>query len=72
MHKLRRIDIGRSEKLHEKINKFVEKLKAKMNIKSIYLFGSVARNDFNEGSDIDIAIIGDFKERFFGQGRQNS
>ncbi len=24
----------------------------------------MARNDFNEGSDIDLAIIGDFKERF--------
>ena len=30
----------------------------------VNLFGSVARNDFNEGSDNDITIIGDFKERF--------
>jgi len=28
----------------------------------------VARNDFNEGSDIDLAIIGDFRERFLDRG----
>lgn len=64
MHKICRIDISRSEKLFDKISKFVEKITSHINIKKIYLFGSVARNDFNEGSDIDLAIIGDFKERF--------
>ncbi len=64
MHKLRRIDISRSEKLHEKIKSFIAQLKTQIYIKRVYLFGSVARNDFNEGSDIDIAIIGDFNERF--------
>ncbi len=64
MHKICRIDISRSEKLLEKINWFVEKIASRMNIKKVYLFGSVARNDFNEGSDIDLAIIGDFEERF--------
>ena len=64
MYKLCRIDINRSEKLHERINRFVSKITSGRNIKRIYLFGSVARDDFNEGSDIDIAIIGDFEERF--------
>ncbi|CAG0981599.1 hypothetical protein METP3_02113 [Methanosarcinales archaeon] len=64
MHKIRRIDISRSEELPGKIKSFVGKLTSRINIKKIYLFGSVARNDFNEGSDIDLAIIGDFKERF--------
>ena len=64
MHKICRIDIGRSEELFGKINCFVEKLTSHINIKKVYLFGSMARNDFNEGSDIDLAIIGDFKERF--------
>jgi len=64
MHKIRRIDISRSEKLFNKIDLFVEKIASRLNIKKIYLFGSVARNDFNEGSDIDLAIIGDFRERF--------
>jgi predicted nucleotidyltransferase len=64
MHKICRIDIIRSEELPGKIKSFIEKLTSRMNIKKVYLFGSVARNDFNEGSDIDLAIIGDFKERF--------
>ena len=68
MYKLCRIDIERSEKLHERINRFVSKITSGCNIKRTYLFGSVARDDFNEGSDIDIAIIGDFKERFLDRG----
>jgi len=64
MHKICRIDISRSKELFDKINRFVEKLVSRIKVKKVYLFGSVARNDFNEGSDIDIAIIGDFKERF--------
>jgi predicted nucleotidyltransferase len=64
MHKICRIDNSRSEKLPGKIKRFVEKLASHIDIKKVYLFGSVARNDFNEGSDIDLAIIGDFKERF--------
>jgi len=64
MHKICRIDISRSEKLPGKIKSFVEELVSHIHIKKVYLFGSVARNDFNEGSDIDLAIIGDFSERF--------
>ncbi len=64
MHKICRIDISRSKELPGKINSLVEKLASHIDIKKVYLFGSVARNDFNEGSDIDLAIIGDFKERF--------
>ena len=30
----------------------------------VYLFGSFARGDIHEGSDIDLIIIGDFSERF--------
>src|SRR5659263_18131 len=64
MHKICRIDISRSKELFNKINRFVEILVSNIKVKKVYLFGSVACNDFNEGSDIDIAIIGDFKERF--------
>ena len=30
----------------------------------VYLFGSFARGDIHEGSDIDLIIVGDFSERF--------
>ncbi|MDY7033586.1 MAG: nucleotidyltransferase domain-containing protein [Thermodesulfobacteriota bacterium] len=34
-------------------------------MREIYLFGSSAKGDLHEGSDIDLLIIGDFKEKFF-------
>jgi UTP:GlnB (protein PII) uridylyltransferase len=33
-------------------------------VEFVYLFGSFARGDIHEGSDIDLIIIGDFSERF--------
>jgi len=29
------------------------------------MFGSFARGEIHEGSDIDLIVVGDFKERFF-------
>jgi len=43
---------------------FVKMLKEKYQISSIYLYGSFATGDIHEGSDIDLLIIGNFKERF--------
>jgi predicted nucleotidyltransferase len=34
-------------------------------VKEVYLFGSFAKDEIHEGSDIDLLIIGDFQERFF-------
>jgi len=31
---------------------------------AVILFGSFARGDINEGSDVDICVVADFKERF--------
>ena len=64
MHKIRRVNIERSEKIYEKIDAFARKLKRQFPIKEIYLYGSFARRDINEGSDIDILIVGDFQEPF--------
>ncbi len=64
MYKLRRIDIEKSEKIFEDLKKFVKKLKKEFNCE-VYLFGSFAKGEIHEGSDIDLLIIGDFKERFF-------
>jgi len=35
-------------------------LKSKHKVKKVYLYGSFARGDFNEGSDIDLIIVGEF------------
>jgi len=58
-YSLSRNDIRESLKtfLHVIINQF--------NIDKILLFGSHARGDFHEYSDIDLIIVGDFEERFF-------
>jgi len=64
MLKLCRIDIKGSKKIDKEFINFFKKLKERYNVKHIYLYGSYARNEFNEGSDIDLLIVGDFIEKF--------
>ena len=47
------------------LNEFVKTLKGRYGdrIKKIILFGSYARGDYDEESDIDILIIGDIPQR---------
>jgi hypothetical protein len=40
-------------------------LKRRLPVSKVYLFGSFARGDVHEGSDIDLIIVGDFRERLF-------
>ncbi len=65
MYKLCRVDIGRSEDLLNKIKIFASELKKNLSVKEVYLYGSFAKGEIHEGSDIDLLIIGDFSERFF-------
>ncbi|BER91697.1 nucleotidyltransferase domain-containing protein [Atrimonas thermophila] len=65
MHKLRRVDPADREKLIESVKEFAQKLKILFPIEKIYLYGAVARGEIHEGSDIDLIIVGNFKERFF-------
>ncbi|MFH1422618.1 MAG: nucleotidyltransferase domain-containing protein [Planctomycetota bacterium] len=65
MCKVCNIDIKHSEKTYKKLSTFVGKLKKSFPVKDVYLYGSFARGDFHEGSDIDLVIVGDFKEKFF-------
>ncbi|MCD4788680.1 MAG: nucleotidyltransferase domain-containing protein [Bacteroidales bacterium] len=48
------------------VNNYISRLVAnKINIKEVYLFGSIAKNTGQEYSDVDLAIIVDkFKNRF--------
>jgi len=50
--------------IKEALSKFLSKIKAKMNVKCVILFGSRARGDFMPHSDVDLIIIGDFTEKF--------
>jgi len=47
------------------LNSLVERLKEKFVIKKVYLYGSMARDEMHEGSDIDLVIVGDFVGKMF-------
>lgn len=68
MCELRRIDIKRGEEtyreIEDKLKRLVELLERMFNVKLVVAFGSYARKELNEGSDIDLIIVGDFKRRF--------
>ena len=68
MHKICRIDIGRGEETYKeigyKLKELAKVLREKYTVSKIIIFGSYVRGDLNEGSDIDLVIVGDFKERF--------
>lgn len=64
MPKLCRVDIERREEILEVLKDFVRELKEKLPVQDVFLFGSFATGKVHEGSDIDLIIVGDFKERF--------
>ncbi|MEM2975655.1 MAG: nucleotidyltransferase domain-containing protein [Candidatus Bathyarchaeia archaeon] len=64
MLKLRRINLERSEEVFEKIRAYVNVIVSRLNPRFVILFGSFATGDINEGSDVDILVVADFKEGF--------
>ncbi|MFQ6071438.1 MAG: nucleotidyltransferase domain-containing protein [Methanosarcinales archaeon] len=52
-------------KAREAIKQIIHQIINLKKIHKIILFGSFARGDYHQGSDIDLVIVGDFKERFF-------
>jgi len=64
MRKLCRVDIKRIGEVHKKIDDYVGEVFRKLNPDLVLLFGSFATGDINEGSDIDILVVADFKEPF--------
>ena len=49
---------------NQKLNEFISKLSNRYNLDCIILFGSRARNEHLRKSDIDLLIVGDFREDF--------
>ncbi len=62
MFKLRRVDVERSGEVFEKIKAYVRRVVEDLNPHMVILFGSFATGDINEGSDIDILVVADFRE----------
>jgi len=46
------------------VKRFINLIIKKFNLKKIIIFGSFARGDYHKGSDLDLVIVGEFKERF--------
>lgn len=65
MYKLCRIDIEHSNELIGSVEEFAQRLKKELPVREVYLYGTFAKGEVHEGSDIDLIIIGDFRERFF-------
>jgi len=53
------------KKAKQEIKSLVHRLLKKYSLSKIILFGGFSRGDFHNWSDIDLVIVGDFKERFF-------
>ncbi len=68
MHRTRGLDLHCREAsalfVIEQIRDLAREIRACRRISVIILYGSFARGDFHEGSDIDLIIVGDFRERF--------
>jgi len=64
MLKLCRVDIKRSDEIFRKIEDYVNEVVKNLNPRLVVLFGSFAIDDINEGSDVDILVVADFKESF--------
>ena len=65
MYKLCRIDIEHTKELIESVKEFAQRLKKALPVREVYLYGTFAKGEVHEGSDIDLIVIGDFKERLF-------
>ena len=61
MHKIRRVDLENSDQIYEQLRDLARKLKISHGASKVYLYGSFATGRFNEGSDIDLIIVGNFQ-----------
>jgi len=53
-----------NRKSNKIVKRFINLIIKKFNLNKIIIFGSFARGDYHKGSDLDLVIVGEFKERF--------
>jgi len=67
MHRIRGLDLQRREAsalwVIEQVRDLAREIRSRRRISAIILYGSFARGDFHEESDIDLIVVGDFRER---------
>ena len=54
-----------NQEIYERLRKISERLKREYNAEKVILFGSYARGEATEDSDVDLFIIAPTNERFF-------
>lgn len=76
MHRVRGFDLQCREtialRVIGQIRDLAREIRSRRRVSTIILYGSFARGDFHEASDIDLIVVGDFRERFHKAGRQPS
>ena len=65
MPKLVRVNPEDRESILARVKAFAAELKARHGAREVYLYGSFARGEVHEGSDIDLVIVGHFPGRLF-------
>ena len=68
MRVIRRLGLGRGPQIVAKVKRLVAAAAKKHRLQKAFLFGSTARGDYSEASDVDLLLVGDFKERFLQRG----
>lgn len=64
MLKLRRVDLSRIEEILRHIDSYAQEVARHLDPDLVLLFGSFARGDVNEASDVDILVAADFAEPY--------
>lgn len=67
MCRLCRTNTKFDKEISRSVKRLIHNLKKENNISKAVLFGSYARGDINENSDVDLLIVGDFTESFFAR-----
>ena len=65
MSEVCRIDLERRAEIPAKLKAFADGVRTRYRTERIILFGSAARDELHEASDIDVAVIADFPESYF-------
>ena len=64
MRAVGRIDLDHLAAVSQGLNELVAQLRARYAVDAVYVFGSYARGELHEGSDIDMLVIGEIPGRF--------
>lgn len=63
MPAIRSLDPGAREALLRELRALAVRLVADLGAEAVYLFGSLARGEQHEGSDIDLLVVADYPKR---------